>query len=408
MRAREITRILCFGIIGISFYSCKPEEIILHGEISGIVTDTTTGQPLKAVHLKLSPFNDTTSTEIDGKYLFKRLNPGDYKIQTSKFPYAEDIKSTTLVSGSTKKIDFALHKNPYPAFSKRYLDFGFDSIKKSFTIKNIGAGILRYSISTTTIQDWITINPNNSEATTETDTIEVTINRSRLSEMKHIENIEIISHVGLNLLRDTIRVLVNGVIDKDENYYGVVTIGNQTWLAENMNIGAQKNARNGDMLTDNGIIEKFCYNDDKRNCDIYGGLYDWTEAMQYYPMDIGNIGTTQGICPVGWHIPTWNEWLELGAYLGGLPIAGGKLKDTGSIWKQPNVGATNESGFSALPGGSSYWGGAPSGEGETAVWWSSKINEGFRVWYNNINFSHVSTDFTGFFSVRCVKNPPEK
>ena len=102
----------------------------------------------------------------------------------------------------------------------------------------------------------------------------------------------------------------------------------------------------------NGILEKMCYHDEQINCEIYGGLYDWEEAMGYNPSDSASIGITRGICPEGYHIPTEKEWQILLNYLGGSQIAGGKVKETGtSHWKAPNTGATNETGFTALPGG---------------------------------------------------------
>jgi uncharacterized protein (TIGR02145 family) len=74
--------------------------------------------------------------------------------------------------------------------------------------------------------------------------------------------------------------------------------------------------------------------------------------MDYNPSDTGVTGTTQGICPAGWHIPTENEWETLAYDLGGLTSAGGPLKETGfTHWQSPNEGATNETGFTALPGG---------------------------------------------------------
>jgi uncharacterized protein (TIGR02145 family) len=74
--------------------------------------------------------------------------------------------------------------------------------------------------------------------------------------------------------------------------------------------------------------------------------------MQYNTADTGDIGTTQGVCPEGWHLPTNKEWFALVIYLGGEDIAGGKLKETGtSQWLSPNSGATNASGFSALDAG---------------------------------------------------------
>jgi len=150
---------------------------------------------------------------------------------------------------------------------------------------------------------------------------------------------------------DDIDVYANGVIDQDENYYGIITIGTQTWLSENLNSGSMLLHRYVNESTNNGIVEKYCYDNLESNCDIYGGLYPWTEMMDYGPPDDSIIGITQGICPAGWHIPTHNEWLTLVDYLGGNEVAGGKLKDTSSYWMPPNVGATNESGFTALPGG---------------------------------------------------------
>ena len=100
-------------------------------------------------------------------------------------------------------------------------------------------------------------------------------------------------------------------------------------------------------MMNNGIIEKYCYDDDPANCDVYGGLYQWDEMMGYTTTE-----GVQGICPVDWHIPTDAEWDILQNYLGGFNVAGGKLKEAGTIhWNAPNAGATNSSGFTALPNG---------------------------------------------------------
>jgi len=340
--------ILTFSIIVTLFFSCKTEEIILHGNIKGSVTDAETHEPIQTAKVKLNPSNDTTSTGNDGTYYFEKITPGDYEIQVSKFAYATSTKNVTVTPAEIQKIDFTLNKIPYPIFSEKYLDFGFDSILKSFTITNTGSGELKYSL--TTSQDWITVDPAMGNATTESDTIKVIINRTGLSESKHIESIEIISNIGQDVIRDTVDVLVNGVIDQDRNYYGIVTINTQTWLAENLNTGIV--IPHYMEPTDNGIVEKNCYEDNTNNCSIYGGLYTLHEMMDYNPSDTGIIGTTQGICPAGWHIPTDNEWSTLIYYLGGEPIAGAALKEADTThWQFPNEGATNETGFTALPGG---------------------------------------------------------
>ncbi len=133
----------------------KPKRFCFTEILSGYVTDTETGQPIKAAKVILDPVNDTTSTGIDGKYLFKNLIPSNYEVEVSKFPYARDKKSATVISANNTKVDFALHKIPYPRFSERYLDFGIDSTLKYFTITNTGSGKLNYSLISS--QPWITV-----------------------------------------------------------------------------------------------------------------------------------------------------------------------------------------------------------------------------------------------------------
>jgi len=145
------------------------------------------------------------------------------------------------------------------------------------------------------------------------------------------------------------------------------SISTEIWMDENLNVGTQIPSlvagTMGDSLPNlqknNGILEKYCYNNDTNKCTIYGGLYQWDEAMQY--------DTTydtihhQGICPSGWHIPTKTEFESLVIFLGGHfdinpilevdSLTGGKMKEVGfNHWNSPNP-ATNETGFTALGGG---------------------------------------------------------
>ncbi|MCX6304924.1 MAG: hypothetical protein NT040_08145 [Bacteroidetes bacterium] len=153
--------------------------------------------------------------------------------------------------------------------------------------------------------------------------------------------------------------------------YNTVQIGTQCWLRENINLGTKLNITVAQ--TNNAVVEKYCYNDSLINCDMYGGLYQWNEMMQYV-----TTPGTQGICPSGWHIPTEAEFITLATYAGGISVAGGKLKEAGtSHFRAPNTSATNEYGFTALPGGSSY-------------------NYGGSIFYTNIyqtGYFHTSTDY---------------
>ncbi len=187
--------------------------------------------------------------------------------------------------------------------------------------------------------------------------------------------------------------------------YNTVQIGTQCWFKENLNIGSRIN---GSLeQTNNGTIEKYCYNDLESNCDIYGGMYQWNEMMQYVTTD-----GFQGLCPTGWHLPTDAELTLLVNYLGGDGVAGGKMKEAGTVhWLNPNSGATNESGFTALPAGcrncsavfnfltyyTDIWSSTQPGVGATHAYYRT-------LSYSDTNASRYLNEKTGGFSVRCMKD----
>jgi uncharacterized protein (TIGR02145 family) len=345
MTTTRFILILVISIAGIGFYQCKTEKILLGG-ISGNVTDAETSLPLQETTVILIPANDTTTTASDGKYLFENLTTGNYEIQASKQAYKEKTNSATVTPARTTEINFALNGIPVAKISDKYLDFGVESTTKFLTISNIGKATLKYSVVAD--QKWINVSPSSGEATNETDTLKVTINRPYLSKDLQYGKILINSIIGQDILSDTVNLLVNGVLDSDFNYYSVIKIGDQIWMAENLNVGTL--IAGGLEQTGFQIIKKYCYNNDDSKCKIYGGLYTWTGMMQGAKSDSANIGTTRGICPAGWHIPTLKEWNTLTNYLDET-VAGTKIKEAGlSHWKSGNIG-TNESGFTALPGG---------------------------------------------------------
>ena len=148
--------------------------------------------------------------------------------------------------------------------------------------------------------------------------------------------------------------------------YNTVQIGTQCWFKENLDVGTKINTSQNQL--NNGVKEKYCYENKDSLCNIYGGLYQWEEAMQY-----NTIEGAQGLCPAGWHIPRETEWQTLTTFLGGAEIAGGKMKETGTVhWSAPNP-ASNSSGFSGLPGGernvTSYW--YSGGLSYYAAFWST-------------------------------------
>ncbi len=216
---------------------------------------------------------------------------------------------------------------------------------------------------------------------------------------------------------------------RDGQKYATVLLGEQCWMAENLNIGTMISSTTGGQLqTDNDTIEKYCYNDNDSLCDIYGGLYEWNEMMQYNPTDNDTTGTTQGICPAGWHIPTHHEWTTLerairtsGTCATDFPYdfttlgcqgtdEGGKLKETGTIhWTSPNTGATNESGFTALPGGARGSDGSFYDLGGYAHFWSATEYDASLAWGRYLYYTDADVDRgdggkSGGFCVRCFQD----
>lgn len=134
------------------------------------------------------------------------------------------------------------------------------------------------------------------------------------------------------------------VIDSDGNIYQTIKIGNQWWMAENLNTGIIISS--SENSSDNDTIEKFCMNNDQSYCEAYGGLYSWDELMQYSVSE-----GAQGICPEGWHIPTDAEVKQLEVFLG-MPQSKADIDNT---WRGSDEGKQlkpeGSSGFNFLMGG---------------------------------------------------------
>ncbi|MBU2652226.1 MAG: hypothetical protein KKA81_14955 [Bacteroidetes bacterium] len=190
--------------------------------------------------------------------------------------------------------------------------------------------------------------------------------------------------------------------DYEGKTYRTVQIGGQCWMQDNLDAGSM--IPHTTLMQNNGTIDKYCYNDNSANCDVYGGLYQWDEMMNY-----STTPGTQGICPAGWHIPTIAEWTELITFLGDYPSE--KLKKAGTeLWGCSNDMATNESGFTGIPGGAFMdWSGsflALTLEGDH---WSSDdfgttngANRGLVC--NGVYILEGSYDKHSAISVRCLKN----
>ncbi|NBV92763.1 MAG: hypothetical protein EBR91_11455, partial [Flavobacteriia bacterium] len=127
--------------------------------------------------------------------------------------------------------------------------------------------------------------------------------------------------------------------------YPIVKLGQQCWMARNLNIGTLKNSISTvDSQRNNGNMEKYCWNNSTLSCDTFGGFYQWAEAMNYTSGAMNNglwsnkpSGHIQGICPSGWHIPSYSEFDTLIQFFGGSTTAGGLMKGI-DFWNSPNTG----------------------------------------------------------------------
>lgn len=196
-------------------------------------------------------------------------------------------------------------------------------------------------------------------------------------------------------------------IDNDGNIYNTITIGNQIWMKENLKTTTYNDGTPIEFVTDNIEWQNktsgaytWYNNDESTYKNTYGGLYNWYAV------------NTMKLCPINWHVPTEAEFKTLYMNLGdyGTYGLGGKLKEIGTLhWNSPNTGATNSTGFTALPGGYRYQAGTFHHIGNMGYWWLATENVPSSAYY--FAFFYDSADGTSFhngktwgYSVRCIKD----
>ena len=224
------------------------------------------------------------------------------------------------------------------------------------------------------------------------------------------------------------------VTDYDANTYNSVKIGLQWWMAENLKTTHYSDGTAIPLVTDsliwaalgdNNTDKAYCYYENYiANADAYGNLYTWSSAMNGATGSDANPSGVMGICPVGWHLPSDSEWKELETYLGMNQVdlnlntefrgsdEGGKLKETGTVhWSSPNMGATNEKGFTALPGGRRMDGstGAFDRINLYTYFWSATNSNETDSWcrklsYDISNIGRFDNGKSYGYSVRCIKD----
>jgi uncharacterized protein (TIGR02145 family) len=215
---------------------------------------------------------------------------------------------------------------------------------------------------------------------------------------------EVIFTTGSDTIVFNQSVTYGTVRDIDGNIYRTVEIGLQTWMAENLKTTSYKDGQPIPRIMDDAVWQSdekgaYChYNNEFSNKYLYGALYNWHAV---------NTGL---LCPDGWHVPTDIEWTILTDFLDGEIGAGGKLKEVETThWNSPNSGATNETGFTALPGGSRHSTNGFYYLGSDGYWWTSTESPGNLAYYRYLfsgdpNMRTYDSDQKNGYSVRCVKD----
>ena len=196
------------------------------------------------------------------------------------------------------------------------------------------------------------------------------------------------------------------VTDIDGNIYKTITLGTQTWMAENLRTTRY---RNGDTLPEvtgnsswkNLTTGAYCNYENTTDLDkivTFGRLYNWFA-----------VSDSRNLAPAGWHVATDADWMTLTTFLGNESTAGGKIKETTTLhWNSPNTGATNASGLTALPAGRrEYTDGSFINHGTDGFWWTSSAYNPDYSWYRYIHFDAANVNRANFhkqygFSIRCI------
>ncbi len=220
--------------------------------------------------------------------------------------------------------------------------------------------------------------------------------------------------VKINVLTGLTNAIFNPTLtygsltDIDGNLYKTITIGTQTWMAENLRTTRYRNGDAIPLVTGNTAWKNLgsdAYCNYENTTDINkiattGRLYNWFTVIN-----------SRNLAPEGWHIATDAEWITLTTFLGGETLAGGKLKETGlSHWQSPNTGATNSSGFTALPSGRrEYTDGSFINLGYDGFWWTKSAYNPDYSWYRYMHYNVTDVYRANFhkqygFAVRCVKD----
>jgi uncharacterized protein (TIGR02145 family) len=205
-------------------------------------------------------------------------------------------------------------------------------------------------------------------------------------------------NLGVNFNPD---LTYDSIYDVEGNKYRTIQIGTQTWMAENLRSTKLNDDTEIPFVLD---VNKWSDLTTPGYCWFNSDSVSWGALYNWYTVNTGLL------CPQGWHVPGDEEWTVLTDYLGGKNDAGGKLKETGTgKWYTPNTGATNESGFTAIPTGYRHSNGGFNSLSRYAYFWTSTEWSETGAWYRDVYFGYISVDRSNSnkrsgLTVRCIKD----
>ena len=413
-----LCKYFCLTLLTIFYLSCSdnPTDSEMTGTIKGKVTDSNDGSSISGVTITTTPTTNTVTTNSSGDYEITGVNPGSYSVSASKTDYNTNSVNISVTEGNSTTANIALISAiPTASFT---VDPSSGNTSTTFHFDASGCSDNEDPLSALQIRwDW----ENDGNWDTGYSTIK-TATHQYSTVGTYTINMEVKNTGGLtDYITNQVSVYsyeTGTVTDIDGNIYETVKIGDQWWMAENLKV---TNYRNGEAIpnvTDNTewsnlTTGAYCnYDNDESNVETYGRLYN-----------LYAVGDSRNIAPLGWHVPSDEDWKQLEMFLGMSQAEvdveddwrgtdeGGKMKEAGTThWRTPNTGATNESGFSALPGGRrTGWSGGSFPDNYGAHFWSSTEVYG-NAWSRVLDYDNsqifrsgmINTSKGTGLSVRCV------
>ncbi len=379
---------------------CKKTDEVKTGALQVSVVNQSS-LPIRDAMVTLTGFSQVQYSSSEGLVLFSGLDISvAYHIRVIKANYDTiEVQGITLIEGTQMNQSVILTTHPLLGLSQNAFDFDSTKNQLPLIITNPGTGTLNWEFRFGNVT-WITADPASGSVTDGETLVFLNINRNALPQGSNEKTVYLQYNGGVAEVvikaYGPIPAAEDTLVDVDGNRYGTIKIGDQVWMKENLRVTHDP---------DGNAITSYYFNNDPYFLQLYGRLYSWPVSMDNVTYEMA-----QGICPNGWHIPSNTEVNILVQELGGVQVAGGKLKSTGTdLWLPPNSGATNSSGFTALPAGDRWYDGTFHYLGERAFFWNSTI-------YNSemAYLSYVRNDSSNVgmkevlmgngMPVRCIKN----